>query len=126
MQIQTTMQLPPNGNIVSNSATAAAANCVVTLPAVAGRTNFVEGFTVTGTGATAAAIVNTTLSGLAVSNCVYITAFPAGVNTAITTLDIRFPTPLPASAANAAITLNVPSAGSGNSAVAATIYGFNQ
>lgn len=123
MQLTSTFQLPNAANIVTNSTTAGAANCVCTLPAAVGKFTYIEGFTVTGTGATAVSVVNAILSGIA-TNCTYAILSPANINAAITTLDVRFPTPIPSSAQNTAISMNVPNTGSGNTNICVSMYGF--
>src|SRR5262245_31020600 len=58
-----------SGNVANASATAS-------LAAVAGRTNYLEGFQVTATGATAALAVNVTVTGLVTGTLTYSFAFP--------------------------------------------------
>lgn len=106
-----------SGNIANNTAAA-------TLPAVAGKTNYVTGIEVTGAGATAAAVVVATLAGLLGGTASYIITAPAGATVAILPLVVIFDPPMPASAVNTAITLSVPALGAGNTNVAANIHGF--
>jgi hypothetical protein len=107
-----------SGNVAASAAT-------ISLPAVSGRTNYVSGFSVTGLGATGAATLQITLGSLIGSvTQTYIYEVPAGATTAAPTLIVTFAPPLPASAANTAITLTVPSFGSGNTNASANIWGF--
>ena len=107
---------------VQSSANAAGANNL-SIAAVAGKTAHVSGFTITGAGATSATIIAVSLSdGTWTLN--YDLAVPAGATTAITPLQEVFTDALPASAANTAITLTVPSFGTGNAKAAATLVGF--
>lgn len=109
------------------SATAAAAAMAPALPAQgAGTTVWVTGFTVTGGGATAGSIIAVTLTGVLGGTLTYELAIPAGAGAGVSPLQVSFPWPgLPAAAANAAITLNVPSFGAGNTNAAATIQGYS-
>ncbi len=117
--------LPAGATAVANSsADVAAASAVATLPAVAGKTNYLTGFRVAGTGATSAVGVVVAITGLAAGTLNYILPVVAGATLGNTPLDVVFPHPLPASAPNTAIVVTCPSLGTGalhNSAVA---HGF--
>lgn len=106
-----------SGNVANGTATAS-------LAAQASKRNYVTGFTITGAGATAASVVTATLSGVTGGPLHYTVVVPAGVTTAIQPLNVRFDTPIPASADNTAITISVPAFGAGNTNAAATINGF--
>jgi hypothetical protein len=111
----------------SGNVAAAAANAV--LPGVAGKTTYIEGFDLTGYGATAASIILVTITGLAaqIGTLTFEVVIPAGVTTQIgannAPVSYRFPTPLPAAGLNSAITVNVPSFGAGNTNACCTAYG---
>lgn len=109
--------------IVSDSDTAAAATCTSALPAAAGYRTVIKGFTITGLGATGATTVEATLAGLG-TTLKFSIAVPAGVTTGITPLSVPFGDGMPASADNTAITLSVPTFGSGNTKVCTAIWGF--
>lgn len=114
----------PGTFVVGTSTGAAQANSP-TLPAVAGKINYCAGFTVTGGGATGASAVTITLSdGTKTLN--FMTEIPAGAGLQITPLVVNFNPPLPASAANTAWTLTVPSFGSGNTAASSNLWGYVQ
>lgn len=106
-----------SGNVANASAAA-------TLAAVADKTNHITGFEVTATGSTAAAVVLVTVTGLVGGTLTYIFAAPTGATVAATPLLVTFPTPIPASAVNTAITLTVPALGLGNTNSAAVIHGY--
>lgn len=106
------------------SASAAAANNQ-SLAAVAGRTTYITGFSVTGAGATGASVIAVTITGLS-NTLTYYVAIPAGAGVGITPLIIEFSRPIPASAVNTAIGVNVPSFGAGNTQAAATARGFQR
>lgn len=118
---------PSVATVVANSGTVAAATATATLAAVAGRTLFLEGFDLTGSGPTTASQINLTVTGLLGGTLNYtltplagvlLAAFPNGM------LSVRFPTPLVASAPNQAIAVVMPSLGSGSTGAAVTAYGF--
>lgn len=106
------------------SGNVAAASAVATMPAVAGKTNYVIGFEITAGGATAAALVLATLTGLLGGTMTYVFAAPAGAAVGATPLIVQFQRPIPASAVNTAITLTLPSLGVGNTNAAVAIHGF--
>ena len=108
------------------SATGAAAALAPALPAQAGITNWVTGFEVTGSGATAGSVIVVTLTGVVGGPLSYDLVIPAGVLNSVTPLIVQFPQPIPATGPNVAITLNVPSFGAGNTNEAATIHGYTQ
>lgn len=125
-----TYQVQPSATPVANSSgNVAAASAVATLPAVAGKMTYIEGFDVTGTGATAASIVTGTVTGLpsTIGTLSFNLLIPAGATTNIGTngvFSVRFPTPLPASALNTTIVVTFGSFGTGNTNACVTAYGF--
>lgn len=117
-----------NGGNVTNGA-----NVNVALPAVVGKTNWVTGFDLSGSGATGASQIDVTLTGVSGGTPHFGFTIPAGVNLAAPlgvagpVVSVRFPPPgLPANATNQAITLVVPGFGSGNLETSATLYGYVQ
>jgi hypothetical protein len=111
---------------VSSSATAAAGAMAPALPAVAGKTNYICGFVITGGGATAASVITATLAGIVGGTMSFNIAVPAGVTAGIVPLVVTFPRPLAASDVNVALTLSVPSMGTGNTNAASLLWGFTQ
>jgi hypothetical protein len=111
---------------VSASATGANTAIAPSLPAVAGKTNYLTSFTVTADGATTGLAGSVTLTGVLGGTQTFIFTWPAGVTVNAAPITIAFPWPLPASAANTAITLNVPAGGAGNTLTVATLTGFTQ
>ncbi len=109
-----------------SSGNVAAAAATVSLAAVAGKTNFVTGFDVTGAGATAASVIQVTVSGLKAGTLTWLLAVPAGATVEAQPLQVRFPYPLVASGQDVAITLTVPSFGAGNTNASAVLYGFQR
>ena len=113
-------------NYVSQSSAVAAGGNSNTLPAAAGKTTYMTGFSVTGGGATAASNIAVTITGTVSNQLNYVIVVPAGATTSITPLIVTFNPPVPASAPNTGIVLTVPSFGAGNTAAAAEIHGFQQ
>ena len=120
--------LSPAGAVFVSGSSGVVANSVAaaTLPAVVGKTNYVSEIQITNSGASAAACVTATLSGVVTTNLAYVICAPSGVSIAAQPFVLNFSPPLPASGTNTAITISVPALGSGNVAAAANIAGFNQ
>jgi hypothetical protein len=117
--------------VVAITAAGAAQSNAASLPAAAGKMTYIEGFDVTGGGATAASIVEVAITGLptAIGTLKFEVNVAAGVAASINSqggLFIRFPQPIPASAVNTAIVVTLPSLGSGNTNAAVTAYGFQK
>lgn len=108
------------------TATGAAATTTATLAAVAGKTNYLTGFEITAGGATAAALVSVSVTGLLGGTIAYTYGAVAGATLACTPLVVEFYPPLPASAANTAIAVAVPSLGTGNTVCNVVAHGFYQ
>lgn len=109
------------------SAQVAAAANNQTLPAIAGRRTFIAGFTVDGLGATAASVINVTISGVLGGTITYALSIPAGATAALAApLRVEFARPIPANADNTAIVVNVPSFGAGNTQANASVHGFSR
>ena len=109
--------------VTATSGNVANASAAGTLAAVAGRTNYITGFEVTGAGATAGLPVTVTVTGITTPISYTYTA-TAGVLVANTPLLVEFPQPLPASAVNTAITVTCPALGSGNTNNTVNVHGF--
>jgi hypothetical protein len=97
-----------------------------TIAAVAGVTNYVEGVLITGMGATAAAAVAGSITGLQGGTLAFRISIPAGVTTPINALLLTFVDPLPASGVNVAVACAIGSFGAGNTEASVTIWGFQQ
>ena len=110
--------------ITAASGNVAAGNAVATLAAVAGKTTYITGFTLTASGATTALPVIVTVAGTITGTLSYIFTFPAGVLIAAQPLNVQFPVPIPASAVNTTIVVTLPSGGTGNTNAAAVAAGF--
>ena len=113
---------PVDRELEVSSANPAAANNQ-TLAAAAGFRTYITGFSVTGGGATGASIIAVTITGLT-NTLTYHVPIPAGAAVGVTPLVVQFIRPIPASADNTAIVVNVPSFGAGNTAASASAQGF--
>ena len=125
VQVNTTT---PSGQtpITATSGNVAASAAVSTLAGVAGKTTYITGFTCTALGATAAAAVTVTVTGLAAGTLNFTFLFPTGATVQANPLTITFANSLPASAQNTAIVVTLPSGGAGNTNAASNAWGFQQ
>lgn len=117
--------LPPNATIVTaTSGNVANATATATIAAVSAKTNYITGFDVTGTGATAGAAAVVTVAGLLGGSITYTYTFATGAAVANTPLIIRFPAPIPASGTNTAITVACGASGAGGTNNVVNAYGY--
>jgi hypothetical protein len=124
--VQSEGPVEPATPVIKTSGNVAAAVATATLPAVSGKTNYLTGFDITSSGSTAAAVVLAALTGLLGGTINYVYATVAGATLANPTLSVRFDIPLPASAANTAISLSLPTLGAGNTNAVVNLYGYVQ
>lgn len=98
------------------------ATVVATMPALPGWVNVIQGYDVSGSGATAGAIFDITLGGcgVAISHKVSV---PAGA-TLLSERNVRFPNGISATGANTAITVTLPALGLGSTAATINVYGY--
>lgn len=111
-------------SVTGTSANVAAGAAAASLPAVANKTNYVSGFTVTASGATAGLPVTVTLAGVISGTMNFTFTFPAGVLVGASPLVVNFVHPIPGSGVNTAITVTCPSSGSGGTNSTANIWGY--
>jgi hypothetical protein len=110
--------------VTAGSGNVANASAAATIPAVVGKTAYISGFTISGAGATAAAVVNPTVAGIISGTKTYTYCAVAGATLFNPVLDIQFCPPIPASAVNTAITVTCPALGAGNTNNTVNAYGF--
>lgn len=110
--------------VTAHSGNVANAIATATIPAVAGKTAYISGFTISGLGATAALGVNPTITGVISGTKTYAYAAVAGVGLVNQVLDVQFCPPIPASAVNTAIAVACPALGAGNVFNTVNAYGF--
>ena len=109
------IQIPSGAQTaVASSGNVAAASAVATLAApIEGKKNYVTGFLITSAGATAAAVVLGTITGLVGGTITFVYTAPAGATIAGSPYMVTFPIPIPAAVASSAVALTLPSLGLG-------------
>lgn len=111
--------------LLGYSGNRANATATATLTGAASKTTYITGFEVTAAGATAAAVVNVTVTGLyGSSTLTYVFTFPAGAAVAATPLIVQFPRAIPSNSTNTNIVVTVPAGGAGNAYTAVTAHGY--
>jgi hypothetical protein len=110
--------------VTASSANVANASAVATLAGAAGKTTYIAGLQVTAAGATAAAVVTGTITGLLGGTTNFTFAFPAGAAVAASPYVVLFEPPIPASAVNTAIVVTLPAGGAGNTNTTVSAQGF--
>jgi hypothetical protein len=106
-----------SGNVANAAATA-------TLAQVSGKTTYITGFAVSGTGANVGLPVIVTVTNVITGTMSYIYAAVAGVLLENTPLIVQFPYPIPANAAATTIPVSCPALGTGNTNNTVNAYGF--
>lgn len=118
--------LPSGATALANSSgNQPAATATATLTSATGRTAFLSGFEWTGSGATGAAVVVLTITGVVgatLSYAIQVAATSAAVP--IAPMIVPFNPPLQASATATNIVVSVPSLGTGNVASCVTAHGY--
>ncbi|HZS57544.1 MAG TPA: hypothetical protein VFA65_24300 [Bryobacteraceae bacterium] len=116
--------VPAGASVQFSSAHGGATNVTASFGGASGVTTYLNGFIITSSGSTSAAAVNATVSdGHWTLNFAYVTQ--SGVTTSNLPYVVNFPTPLPATTQQTAITITLPSLGTGNTQAAVVIYGFD-
>ena len=108
-----------SGDVAAGTATANLTGNATTTP-------YLAGILISGTGATAAGVVDATVSGLQGGNLTIPVVVPAGNTTGITPVQLNFSPPLKGAAENGTITVSVGSFGSGNLHAAVNAWGFRE
>lgn len=108
----------------ASSGTVANATATATLPAIAGKTAKLAGLMVTGSGATAAATITCTVTGLNGGNWDFTYGVPSGVTTPAMPFIPDIIVPIPASGPGIAIAVTCPAAGLGNTRMTVSIIGY--
>lgn len=116
---------PNNATSVNGgSGDVVAATAAFTMPAVVGKTNYLAGFQLSGGGATAATVVQLTITGLLGGTLTYNVPVPAGATLGLQPIVYQFYPPLPASGPNTPIVVSCPSLGAGNLHSSLNVQGF--
>jgi hypothetical protein len=120
-------EVPAGGTAVAGtSGDVANASAAASLAAVASKTNYLTGFSITFSGATAASIVVATVTGLLGGTLSFVVAVPAGATVGGTPIIVDLAVPHPASAANTAITVTLPALGAGNAHACTNVRGIQK
>lgn len=116
----------PNNATPLQASTGNLANTIgtATLVSAVGRTAFITGFEVTGSGATAGLPVIVTVAGLLGGTASFIYTFALGVLVGNNPLIVQFPSALPASGTNINIVVSCPASGAGGTNNAVTAHGY--
>jgi hypothetical protein len=113
--------------ITASSGNVAAATATATLAAGgANRTTYICGFAATSGGATAAAVVNLTVTNIVTGTMSYTYGANTGAGVPTAPLVVQFNPCLPANAANTTIVVSMPSLGTGNTNAAVNAWGFQR
>lgn len=112
------------GTPLAGSITAAAATMAATIVAAAGKTAFVGGFVISGTGATAGSAIAVSLSD-GTNSLLFNVPIIAGISTPITVFTFNPNRPLASTSTGATWTLTVASFGSGSTSQSATMWGWS-
>lgn len=108
----------------ASSGSVANATASATLPAVAGKTNYIAGLEISGSGATAASVVTATITGLLGGTQSLTVPVVAGATLGNGLISIKFSPPFPGSAVNTAIVVSCPALGAGNTNNVVNVRGF--
>lgn len=120
-------ELPSGGTAVGGtSGNVANASAVASLAAASSKTNYLTGVHMHFSGATAASVVNATITGLIGGTMTIPIAVPAGATVGGVGVDLDFAVPIPASAVNTAITATLPALGAGNTNAAVYVRGIQK
>lgn len=123
---------PPPGTtglatqITASSGNVANAVATAVLLGVAGKTTYITGFEVTGSGATGALVVTVTVTNTVSGTLSYTYVFVAGATLANESLIVSFPDPIPANAPGVSITVSCPASGLGGTNNTVVAHGFQQ
>jgi len=111
--------------ITSTSGNQANAQAIAALPSTPNKTNWITGFSVTGSGSTLGLSVLVTVTGLSGGATLYYGyASAVGVVVGNQPLIVNFPFPLPANGQNTAIVVTCPAIGLGSSTNAVNVQGY--
>jgi hypothetical protein len=116
----------PGLPVSNSSGNVAAATATATLPAAAGKITSICGFAATAGGATAAAVVNLTVTNVTGGTMTYTFGANTGVGVPSAPLAVQFSPCLPANASNTTIVVSMPSLGAGNTNAAINAWGFQR
>lgn len=111
--------------LTASSGNVANATAAATLTCPASRTMLISGFVVTGSGATAGAVVSVTVTGVTGGTMTFTYTAATGAAVTNTPLVVNFPFAIPASAMNTNIVVSCPALGAGNTNNSVVAYGYS-
>lgn len=118
-------RLPATGvQMVAASGNVAAATATATLTHDGTLLTYLSGFEATAGGATAAAVVSLTVTGLLGGTLTYTFGAPLGAGVPATPLVVEFDPPLQAASASTDVVVSMPSLGTGNTNASIVAHGF--
>jgi hypothetical protein len=117
---------PTITKVLATSGNVAAGVAAASIPAVSGRLNYITGFSITGTGATAGQAVVVTVTGLLGGTITFTIASVTGATVGNAALNYEFPHPVPASAINTAITVSCATLGAGSTNNVTNVFGYTE
>lgn len=118
-------EYPASATVLHSTVTSAAAGAIsASFAASASLTNYLQGFAITGTGATTSSVFTATIAGLIGGTMSVPVVVTTGTLVANVSIFRDFVRAIPASAANISLTLNLPSLGAGNSLSIISMYGY--
>ncbi len=110
--------------VAATSGNVAAATATATLAGTSGKTTYITGLQIVGTGATAASVVSCTITGLLGGTVTLPLGVVAGATLQNPIINISYAKPVPASAANTSIVVSCPTLGSGNTNNSVSAQGY--
>lgn len=110
--------------VTGSSGNLANAAAAVHLGSVSGKTTYIAGFEITGTGATAVNIVTVTIVNILGGTLSYTYVFVAGVTNQNQSLIVEFTKAIPGSAQNTDIIVNCPASGAGGTNNTVVVHGY--
>lgn len=116
----------PSGStmVTASSGNVAAAVAAATLTGAVGKTTYITGFSVTGSGATVGLPVSVTVTGLLGGTATFTYTAATGATLANTPLVEKFVPPMPSSTTNTSIVVSCPSLGAGNTNNTTVVTGY--
>jgi hypothetical protein len=118
--------VPASAQVPANQGIPTVPGIPITASGGAKRFTYICGFAATAGGATAAAVVNLTITNLVTGTATYTYGAVAGAGVPSPSLVVPFSPCLPANAANTAIVVSMPSLGTGNTNATVSAWGYQR
>lgn len=117
-------EYPSSATVLHVTTVGAAAALSASLASTASQTTYLQGYAISGGGATAAATLTATISGLTGTNMAVGYFVTTGTTIGSSPVIVNFTRAIPASGTNISVTINLPSLGAGNSSTVLSIFGY--